>query len=144
MDPTQDPNLAEEDSLTNLPEVMAIKAQAASAIHQTPETVIEAGVEPNKTQEANNLVDKVNDEIQTNSTKNTNDLATKVPGSSYHPDSPAVADDNDLIEQEWVHKAKAIVERTHDDPYLQNKEINQFKADYIGKRYKREIKVDES
>ena len=61
-----------------------------------------------------------------------------------HPESPAEADDNDLIEQEWVNKAKAIVESTHDDPYLQNKEINKFKADYIKKRYKRDIKVHEA
>lgn len=57
--------------------------------------------------------------------------------------SPASADDTDLIEQEWVHKAKAIVEQTREDPHLQNKEINKFKADYIKKRYNREIKVTE-
>ena len=51
--------------------------------------------------------------------------------------------DNDLIEQEWVNKAKAIVERTKEDPRLQNKEINKFKADYIKKRYNRVIKVSE-
>lgn len=66
------------------------------------------------------------------------------PAMAHHDDSPVVADDNDLIEQEWVNKAKTIVERTREDPYLQNKEINKFKADYIMKRYKREIKVDEA
>ncbi|HSX53185.1 MAG TPA: hypothetical protein VLF90_02330 [Patescibacteria group bacterium] len=64
------------------------------------------------------------------------DLATSA-------NSPASADDTDLIEQEWVHKAKAIVDRTREDPHLQNKEINKFKADYIKKRYNREIKVTE-
>lgn len=59
------------------------------------------------------------------------------------PDSPALAEDNDLIEPEWVDKAKAIVERTHNDPYLQNKQINKFKADYLIKRYKKQIKVAE-
>ncbi len=58
-------------------------------------------------------------------------------------DTPELAEDNDLIEQEWVNKAKAIVERTRQDPHLQNKEINKFKADYIKKRYNREIKVSE-
>lgn len=71
-------------------------------------------------------------------------VAGTVSDDVKHADSPANADDNDLIEQEWVIKAKAIVERTHDDPYLQNKEINKFKADYIKKRYKREIKVNEA
>lgn len=57
--------------------------------------------------------------------------------------SPIVAEDSDLIEPEWVDKAKEIVERTHDDPHLQNKEINKFKADYLMKRYKKQIKVNE-
>lgn len=62
---------------------------------------------------------------------------------SLAPDVPELAEDSDLIEQEWVNKAKAIVERTREDPHLQNKEINKFKADYIKKRYNREIKVSE-
>lgn len=56
---------------------------------------------------------------------------------------PQEAQDSDLIEQEWVDKAKAIVEHTKDNPYEQNKQINQFKADYIKKRYNRQIKVKE-
>ena len=64
--------------------------------------------------------------------------------SKLHPDSPNLAEDNDLIEREWVEKAKAIVERTREDPHLQNKEINRFKADYLNKRYKKVIKVNES
>lgn len=56
---------------------------------------------------------------------------------------PQIADDNDLIEPEWVDSAKAIVERTHDDPYQQNKEISKLKADYMLKRYKKQIKVTE-
>jgi len=58
-------------------------------------------------------------------------------------DAPDMAEDNELIEQEWVHKAKAIVDRTKDNPHLQNQEINKFKADYIKKRYNKEIKVNE-
>ncbi len=50
------------------------------------------------------------------------------------------ASDIDLIEKEWVLKAKAIVAHTHGDPYTQNKEINKIKADYIKKRYNKDIK----
>jgi hypothetical protein len=57
--------------------------------------------------------------------------------------TPAVADDLDLIEKEWVEKAKAIVAKTRSDPYNQNKEMNRFKADYMQKRYGKEIKLDE-
>ncbi len=50
------------------------------------------------------------------------------------------AQDADLIEKEWVLKAKEIVARTHGDPYVQNNEINKIKADYIKKRYNKDIK----
>lgn len=58
-------------------------------------------------------------------------------------DTPQIAEDNDLIEQAWIDKAKAIVDRTREDPHQQNKEINRIKADYIKKRYNKDIKVSE-
>ena len=42
-----------------------------------------------------------------------------------------MADDTDLIEKEWVTKAKAIVAHTKDDPYTQNRAMNKVKADYL-------------
>jgi hypothetical protein len=56
---------------------------------------------------------------------------------------PQIADDTDLIEKEWVLKAKEIVARTAHDPHLQNKEMNRFKADYLKKRYNKEVKLSE-
>ena len=47
----------------------------------------------------------------------------------------------DLIEREWVVKAKQIVERTRDDPYQQSEQLTIFKADYMKKRYDKTIKV---
>jgi hypothetical protein len=52
-----------------------------------------------------------------------------------------VADDGDLIEKEWVHKAKQIVEANRDDPYRQSEELTVFKADYMKKRYDKNIKL---
>src|SRR5688572_29084483 len=52
---------------------------------------------------------------------------------------PTTADDNDLIEKEWVEKAKQIVAATREDPYAQTKEISRFKADYLKKRYNKDI-----
>lgn len=52
-------------------------------------------------------------------------------------------DDGDLIEKEWVNKAKAIVERTRDDPYTQSEQLTVFKADYMKKRYDKTIKVSQ-
>jgi hypothetical protein len=53
----------------------------------------------------------------------------------------AASDDTDLIEKEWVTKAKEIVERTRDNPYKQSEELTVFKADYMKKRYNRAIKL---
>lgn len=58
--------------------------------------------------------------------------------------SPATAADNDLIEKEWVLKAKEIVEKTRDNPYEQQKAIEKFKADYMKKRYNKTIRVTET
>jgi len=63
-------------------------------------------------------------------------------GTGAHPTAPATADDLDLIEKEWVERAKAIVARTRTDPYAQNKEMNQYKADYLKKRYQKDIRVE--
>ena len=60
------------------------------------------------------------------------------------PTTPSLADDADLIEKEWVMKAKAIVERTREEPHQQTAEMSRFKADYLKKRYNKDIKISES
>lgn len=52
------------------------------------------------------------------------------------------SDDSDLIEKEWVNKAKMIVERTRDDPYKQSEELTMVKIDYMKKRYNKTIKLN--
>lgn len=54
------------------------------------------------------------------------------------------AADSDLIEKAWVKTAKAIIDQTLEDPYLQNKEITQVKVEYVKKRYNKDIKVNDS
>ena len=68
---------------------------------------------------------------------------TSAPAAAPIAGTPAIADDADLIEKEWVEKAKEIVEQTRQDPYLQNKEINKMKADYMKKRYNKDINLEE-
>jgi hypothetical protein len=55
--------------------------------------------------------------------------------------NPAVAGDDELIEKEWVDKAKKIVIQTKDDPYQQEKEVSKLQADYLKKRYGKEVKL---
>ena len=55
--------------------------------------------------------------------------------------APAIADDVDVLEKEWVEKAKEIVDNSKDDPHKQNKEVSVLKADYMKKRYGKDIKL---
>jgi hypothetical protein len=54
-------------------------------------------------------------------------------------DSPIVANDDDLIEKEWVDKAKKILAETRDDPYKREQEISKLQIEYIRRRYGRQI-----
>ena len=58
--------------------------------------------------------------------------------------TPSIADDLDLIEKEWVNKAKLIVAKTKDDPRQQTDALHKFKADYIKKRYNKDVKVSDT
>ncbi len=53
--------------------------------------------------------------------------------------APAFAADDDLIEKEWVDKAKKIIAITRSNPYEQAKAIAQLQADYLKKRHNREL-----
>lgn len=54
-------------------------------------------------------------------------------------DIPLVANDDDLIEKEWVDKAKKIITDTKDDPYRREQEVSKLQAEYLRKRYGREL-----
>ena len=58
-------------------------------------------------------------------------------------DSPIAANDDDLIEKEWVDKAKKIILQTKDDPYRREQEVSKLQADYLRKRYGKELGVSE-
>ena len=53
--------------------------------------------------------------------------------------TPATAADDDLIEKEWVDKAKKIIADTRDDPYRREREVNRLQTDYLMKRYGKEL-----
>lgn len=57
---------------------------------------------------------------------------------------PADAGDDDLIEKEWVDKAKQIIAKTKDDPYTREREVSKLQIEYIRRRYGRQIGVSES
>jgi hypothetical protein len=51
------------------------------------------------------------------------------------------ADDGDLIEKEWVLRAKQVIQEHMNDPYEQAKQLNVVKADYMKKRYNKTVKL---
>lgn len=65
----------------------------------------------------------------------TTDTPTVVTGS------PVVAADEDVIEKEWVDKAKQILLETKDDPHGRTEKVNQLQKDYLKKRYGKELGV---
>jgi hypothetical protein len=50
-------------------------------------------------------------------------------------------DDNDSLDEEWIQKAKVIVDQTKADPYQQSIEISKVKANYLKTHYNKDIKV---
>jgi hypothetical protein len=65
----------------------------------------------------------------------TTDVVTADPAGS----TPLAANDDDLIEKEWVDQAKKIIVQTKDDPYRREQEVGKLQADYLRKRYGREL-----
>lgn len=59
--------------------------------------------------------------------------------STATDDLPLVANDDDLIEKEWVDKAKKIIVETKDDPHRREQEVGKLQADYLRKRYGKEL-----
>lgn len=57
---------------------------------------------------------------------------------------PLIAADEDLIEKEWVDRAKEIIEQTPDDPYTRNERVGQLQRDYLQKRWNRVVGADDS
>lgn len=57
-------------------------------------------------------------------------------------DTPQVAADDDLIEKEWVDKAKKVVAETKDDPYERERAVGKLQVEYLRKRYGKELGSD--
>lgn len=49
--------------------------------------------------------------------------------------TPHIADDENLIEKEWVESAKRIIAQTKQDPHARSDGLNTVKKDYKKKRY---------
>lgn len=63
-------------------------------------------------------------------------LASAVPGplSSVQGDAIELA-----IEEDWVEKAKSIVEKTKNDPFAESNELYKVKTEFLKARYDKQI-----
>lgn len=60
-------------------------------------------------------------------------------GTKTDDDAPPTAADEDLIEKEWVDKAKKIIVDTKEDPHRREREVGKLQADYLRKRYGKDL-----
>jgi hypothetical protein len=58
--------------------------------------------------------------------------------ASAHAEIP----DGDHIPEVWIDKTKSVIAQTRQDPYIQKNEVSRIKAEYIQKRFNKQIKVD--
>lgn len=53
--------------------------------------------------------------------------------------APLVAADDDLIEKEWVDKAKEIIKQTGNDPHARTEQVGELQRSYLQKRYGKDL-----
>jgi hypothetical protein len=53
--------------------------------------------------------------------------------------TPLVAGNDDVIEKEWVDKAKKIILDTKEDPFKREEQVSQLQKDYLKKRYGKDL-----
>jgi len=65
---------------------------------------------------------------------------TSVVSTTSDDGTPTVAADADLIEKEWVDKAKKIVAQTKDNPHKREEDVAKLSRSYLKERFNKEIK----
>ena len=54
------------------------------------------------------------------------------------------SEDSDRIDSVWINKTKAVISQTRSDPYEQKVQVSKVKAEYIQKRFNKQVKIDEA
>lgn len=73
----------------------------------------------------------------------TDDAGTSSVAPVSSVSSPTTAADDDLIEKEWVDKAKKIITDTKEDPHTREQLVGKLQADYLRKRYGKQLGASE-
>jgi hypothetical protein len=135
-----DPKSSDSKSGSSLPPIGNQLPQLSKAFQQATQANISASISKSATASGPQISDVVQSSKQTSQPQHSSlGDAQNTSQSSI----PEVAADSDLIEKEWVIKAKQIVLHTKDDPHEQSRQLTIFKAAYIKQRYNRTIQLDE-
>jgi hypothetical protein len=54
--------------------------------------------------------------------------------------APAVANDQDVVEPEWVDAAEKVIAQTANNPYQEEEAFEDLQVDYLKKRYNHDVK----
>ena len=107
----------------------------------TPEIGIESGVERREmVAEAAASIADSSSALPTVLPTLIGDDAAVVDNTTLQNDTtPLTANDDDLIEKEWVDRAKKIITDTKEDPYRREEAVSKLQKEYQEKRYGREL-----
>ena len=66
--------------------------------------------------------------------------AAQAPAAPAGTGNPAIADDVDVIEKEWVDKAEEVIGKTAGNPHAEEEAVEDLQIDYMKKRYNKDVK----
>jgi hypothetical protein len=112
------------DRLPVLPAPQAVERDGLERSVEHKERAAEAKAAAADANDYSNPVQPV--VVSTTQPDDTNDDSTN---------SPITASDDDVIEKEWVDRAKKVISDTKDDPYKREEQVNKLQKDYLQKRY---------
>ena len=137
---TQSQTVGPEQSI---PKNEGINVESKPNIPKNEEALIDSGAERvEQVAEANAAIADINSSIALPSPVTDDDSSdnSKLTTSDVNP---LIANDDDLVEKEWVDRAKKIVAETQNEPHKQKEEVSELKIDYMKKRFGRELGVAE-
>lgn len=144
MEPTLPaPRLQESDSLEPYTEASLPADSLTPTVETAPNTKIERSREGAPTASQGSQPLTASPPLVTDDANSTMPVTAAPSSSAATPQNPDLADDTDVIEKEWVDRAKKIVSATRHDPHQQEKEVSRLQADYLMKRYGKQIKLTE-
>ena len=145
MEPQTNPNSSPESKPTSLPKPEVSPLIPDTSLEQelpTPEKIGPAGERANQSAPVAPAT-SLPQPMETTPADEPGAIGATPTDEDTAVTGPAFADDVDVLEKEWVDKAKKIVDETRQDPYKQEGQVSDLQADYLRKRYGKVVKTSE-